>query len=269
MKKLIAKTALVSMLISSAQAGAIVDIEVGGGIWATGAPTGSMTAKGSVIDFADTTDLGSASNSYIWAVIDHAIPVIPNIRVERTTLKSTGQKDSTFNIPNVITATGTLDTELDLTHTDFIAYWGLPFGTWLPFIDELDFGLGAKVFDGSIDMAVSASGIVLDSYKESLPFAVPYGYAKLRIEPPLLFGIGFEGELKYLSLEAGSFKSNFTEYIVKADWGMMFPLPILDIKPGIEIGYRNMSLDIDAGSAGEADVGFSGIFFGLYGKFGI
>ena len=259
MKKLLTKVALASALISSAQAGAILDLEVGGGSWSTGAPTGTLETSGVEFDLQEQANLGSSDNTYMWLVIDHLIPVVPNIRIEQTTLKSTGTK--TVNIAGLIN--GNVDTELDMSHTDIIAYWGVPFGTWLPFIDELDFGLGAKSFGGSLTMT-DTLGIATPVEQSFDNVPVPYGYGKLRIEPPLFMGIGLEAELKVLSLDAVT----FNETIVKADWGFTAPLPAIDIKAGLEVGYRTMSLNVDASSL-KTDIAYDGIFFGLYGKFGI
>ena len=263
MKKILAKVALVSALVSSAQAGAVLDLEVGGGMWAAGTPSGSFTSDGVQVDMVNQLNLGSPSGStYGWAVVDHLIPVVPNIRVEQVSISSEGQKN--INILGLID--GNLDSELDLSNKDLILYWGLPFATWLPFIDELDFGLGLKAFDGGL-LIEDTLGLA-DPVSEDFNFGIPYGYGKLRIEPPLFMGVGLEGELKYFSVSSGSDSFTFTEYIVKADWGMMFPLPIIDIKPGVELGYRDMSIDVDSSDA-KADLGFSGLFFGVYAKFGL
>ena len=267
-KKMLLKVALVSTLISSANAGAVLDLEVGGGMWSTSAPTGYLEVTGVDVDLATEANLGSTSdNMYMWVVIDHPIPLIPNLRVEQTTLKSTGTKSYTTGIADLFTYTGDVDTELDLSNSDFILYWGVPFATWAPFIDELDFGLGVKVFNGSLVMTENLTGSSLaDESIDNAP--LPYLYGKLRVEPPFMFGIGVEAELKYLSIDTSSYVTNFNETIIKLDWGLEAPLPILDIEAGIEAGYRTMSFDIDA-SALKTDVEFNGIFFGVYGKFGI
>lgn len=255
MKKILTKIALVSALISSAQAGAVLDLEVGGGMWATSAPTGALELSPlGDMNFATDASLSSTSdNTYMWAVIDHPIPIVPNLRIEQTTLKSAG-------------STTLYDTDLDMSHTDFIAYWGVPFSTWLPFIDELDFGLGVKAFNGSFTMVNDTTSIETTQSFDGA--ALPYGYAKLRVKPPFMMGVGIEAELKYLNIDAGSVISNFTETIIKLDWGIEAPLPVLDIEAGVELGYRMMSFDVEVSDL-KGDVEFNGVFFGVYGKFGI
>ena len=259
MKNLFTKIALTTALITTAQAGAILDLEIGGGSWSTNEPSGMVKTGGVEVDLVQEAALTSTSdNMYAWAVIDHLIPIVPNIRIEQVTLKSSGTKESL----SILNFNGTVDSTLDMSNTDFIAYWGVPFATWAPFIDELDFGLGVKAFNGSLLMDESLTGTTVNESFSGA--AVPYGYGKLRVEPPLIMGIGLEAELKYLSLDA----LVFNETIVKADWGFTAPLPIMDIEAGVEVGYRTMSLNVDASSL-KTDIGFDGIFFGVYGKFGI
>jgi outer membrane protein len=263
MNKYLSSLAVCAFLATTANAGAILDVEVGGGMFSTDAPTGTVNANGYELDAQDKMKLGSTSdNMYAWAVLDHGIPVIPNVRVEQVTLKSSGTNSSLSGGP----INGDVDSELDMSNTDLILYWGVPFATWAPFLDELDFGVGAKMFSGGLTMS---NGTVADSIDESFSGGVvPYGYAKLRVEPPFMFGVGLEGEVKYIAYDAGSVEASFSETIIKADWGYLFPIPALDIEPGVEVGYRNMSIDIDSSDM-TTDVGFSGIFFGVYAKFGL
>ena len=261
-KKLLTTLAVVSGLASSASAGAIIDVEIGGGMWGTEAPAGQLTTNGVDVDLASQANLTQTSdNMYAWAVFDHPIPIVPNIRVEQVSLKSLGTKN--VNIASLIN--GDVDTELDLSNTDVIAYWGVPFATWLPFMDEVDFGLGVKAFSGALSMD---NGTVADAVNTSFNGAVvPYAYGKLRVKPPFMLGVGLEAELKYIESTDGV-EAKFSEMILKADWGFVAPLPLLDIEAGLEAGYRSMSLNVDSSEL-KTDIEFNGIFFGLYGKFGI
>lgn len=263
MNKYLSSLALATCLATAANAGVVLDVEVGGGMLSSDAPTGTLVTGGTEYDLESQAKLESTSdNMYAWAVIDHAIPIVPNVRIEQVTLKSTGTNNFTAN-----SFTGSIDTELDMSNTDLILYWGVPFATWAPFLDELDFGVGIKSFSGGIlmDQSITGSSIIDESFSGA---AVPYGYGKIRVEPPFIMGIGLEAMIKTISVDGGDVTATFNETIIKADWGYEFPLPVLDIKPGIEVGYRNMSLDIDSADL-ETDLGFSGIFFGVYGKFGI
>lgn len=269
LKGLVSTLAIVSGLASSVHAGAIMDIEIGGGLWSTATPEGKITTSGIAVDLATQANLTQTTdNMYAWAVLDHAIPIVPNIRIEQVSLKSVG----TTTLANIPAGLGldvtalNVNTTLDMSNADLIAYWGVPFATWLPFMDEVDFGLGVKMFNGSLVMQdnISATAAVDQSFNGAI---VPYVYAKLRVEPPFILGIGLETELKYIE-STDAVKAKFSEIIVKADWGFEAPLPVLDIEAGLEIGYRAMSLNVDSSEL-KTDIGFNGIFFGIYGKFGI
>ena len=256
MKKILTSLAVASALSTAAFAeSVIVDFSAGGGSISMDQPT--VTFGDSAVTTFDLT-LDEPSQSYTWAQFDHALPIIPNIRIEQVSMKYTGTATAAVSFNG-----GTVDTTgtstLDLSNQDIIAYWGVPFSTWLPMIDEADFGIGLKTFDGLLDVA----GVSLN---ESIDGVLPYGYAKLHISPPFLGGLGFEAEIKTISGGGAS----FNETILKADWSIEAPIPVIDLEIGIEGGHRSTTLKYDAdGSDAFMDLEFTGIFFGLFAKFGI
>ena len=256
MKKILTGLAVATALSTASFAeSVIVDLSVGGGSISYDKPTVTFgDSKATTFDLA----LDEPSDSYMWAQFDHAIPIIPNIRIEETTMKFSGTASAavTFNAGTVST-TGT--STLDLSNKDFIAYWGVPFSTWIPMIDEADFGIGVKKFDGLLDVA----GVALN---ENIDGTIPYGYAKLHISPPFMFGIGIEAEIKTISAGGVS----FNESIYKLDWSAEAPIPVIDLEVGIEGGIRNFTFTIDPdGADAYADLDFSSVFFGVFAKFGI
>ena len=257
MKKILISLAAASALSTAAFAeSVIVDLSVGAGSISMDKPTFAIgDAEATSLKMA----LDEPSQSYTWAQFDHAIPVVPNIRIEQSELKYSGTASTagTFNGIGVsISDTATVD----LSNQDIIAYWGVPFSTWLPMIDEADFGIGVKEFDGKI--TVSTTGAV----DETVDAMIPYGYAKLHITPPFLGGLGFEAELKVISGGGAS----FNETILKADWSVEAPIPVIDLAIGLEAGYRSTTFSYDAdGSDAYIDLEFTGIFFGAFAKFGI
>lgn len=255
MKKILTSLAVVSALSTASFAeSVIVDLSVGGGSVSTSAPT---VAFGDSEALKVTNTLNEPSQSYMWAQFDHAIPVVPNLRIEQNTLDYTGTASSTGTF-NGYTVTGTEASTVDLSNQDYILYWGVPFSTWIPMIDEADFGLGVKQFDGKI----TVNGAV----DEIVDFMIPYGYAKLHVSPPFMFGIGIEAEIKAISGGGAS----FNESIFKLDWSAEAPIPVIDLEIGVEAGYRSTTITYDA-DGGDAflDLEFTGVFFGVFAKFGI
>lgn len=255
MKKILTGLAVATVLSTASFAESlIVDMSVGGGTISMDQPTAAFGDSAAV---QVTNTLNKPSQSYLWAQFDHAVPIIPNIRIEQTEMKYTGTASAggTFNGFSLVT---TAASEVDFTNQDIIAYWGVPFSTWIPMIDEADFGIGVKQFDGKLS--------VVGAVDETLDFMLPYGYAKLHISPPFLFGLGFEAEIKTISGGGAS----FNETIIKADWSVEAPIPVIDLELGLEFGHRSTVITYDA-DAGDAflDFEFTGIFFGAFAKFGI
>jgi outer membrane protein len=254
MKKILSTLAVATALTTSASAGAIVDLTVGGGSMVSDTPTAKF---GDSEITAVTMNMADDAQTYAWAQFDHAIPIVPNLRIEMNSLSYSGTANLTGTFNGVSITTGTAGS-VDFTNQDYIAYWGVPFSTWIPMIDEADFGIGAKIFEGSLKITGAAD--------EALSFPIPYGYAKLHVSPPFLFGLGFEAEVKMLSGDGFT----FNESIFKADWLIEAPIPVIDLSIGLEAGYRSTVINYAAdGSAAFLDFEFSGIFFGAVASFGI
>ena len=255
MTKILTSLAVASALSTAAFAESlVVDFSAGGGSISMDKPT---FAVGDAETTAVTMALDEPSQSYTWAQFDHFVPIVPNIRIEQTAMKYTGTASTTGTF-NGFTVTGTEASTVDLSNQDIIAYWGVPFSTWLPMIDEADFGIGVKTFDGKITVAGAVD--------ETIDAMLPYGYAKLHISPPFMAGLGFEAEIKVVS--GGG--ATFNESIYKIDWSVEAPIPVIDLEIGLEGGYRSTTFKYDAdGTDAFIDVEFTGIFFGLFAKFGI
>ena len=256
MNKILTSMAVATALSTAAFAeSVIVDFSAGGGSVSMDKPT--FAVGDSETTKVDMT-LNEPSQSYTWAQFDHALPIIPNIRVETIDLKYSGTATAGLGTFNGVSISADAAATVDLSNQDIIAYWGVPFSTWLPMIDEADFGIGFKKFDGQITITGTTD--------ETVDAIVPYGYAKLHISPPFLGGLGFEAEIKTISGGGAS----FNETIVKADWSVEAPIPVIDLEVGIEGGYRSTTFKYDAdGSDAFLDIEFTGVFFGIFAKFGI
>ena len=255
MKKLLSTLALATVLTTSAQAGAVVDLKVGYDYYPGMSPTGSINGT----DVPTLFGISGSGQSSLYVEFEHLIPVIPNIKYEQNTLNYTGTAGLTGTFGGQ-TITASAASAYAWDNQDVILYWGVPFSTWIPMIDAADFGFGAKLGD----LAFGIDGV------SSTSFIMPaiYGYARIHVTPPMLFGIGFEVEVKALSATYEGNTISFSENIYKMDWMVEAPIPVIDLAVGLELGYRNTATVITAGGA-SFDLGFSGVFFGVVGKFGI
>ena len=255
MKKLLSTLAVATALTTSAQAGAIVDLKVGLDYHLGVTPTGLMDAY----DIPATLGVESAGQTSMYLEFDHLIPVVPNVKYEQNTLSYAGTASQSITIGGqVFTANAASTYSWD--NQDIIMYWGIPFSTWIPMIDAADFGFGIKLGD----MVMGIEGVSTTAF----PVGAVYGYGRLHVSPPMLFGLGFELEVKAISGTAEGLTMNYSETNFKADWMLEAPIPVIDLSVGLEAGYRTISYEISA-SGVAFDLGFSGVYFGVVGKFGI
>lgn len=247
-------------LATSANAGlAGVEFGVGGGQFNTENPTGSYSdGINPSLDLENMLSLEGSSNTYAWAYLEHPLPVIPNIRFEMNAEKYEGTSTISQDFMGQ-TFSGSVNSLGDISSNDVILYWGVPgtglASTAMPGVDfDLDFGLGAKMFDGEVSVTNSidptiASGEILDQ-------VIPYGYLRGRVEA---FGAGLEGQVKYVKYDV----NEYSDMSVKVDY--TFPVtPVLDL--GVEAGYKTTSLTVDVDTL-QADLSTSGFFFGGFIKF--
>ena len=252
MKKTV--TAL-GLMLASANAAALplVDFWVGGHSWNTGY-NGSVSATSNGapfdLDLDSTLGLKDSDNNVIWAAFEHPIPVIPNIQIKKTELETTGLGgiDQAFTFAGkTYTANLELDSAINLNHTDFTAYWGLP----LPVV-TVDFGLNVRKFDG--DLTINDASSVLDT-------PVPMLFARVGAELPFT-GLAVMAEGNYI----GYGDTNHMDYQVVVRYTIPM-IPVLDVN--IEAGYRAFELNIDPtdfdGDEDDltADIDMSGVFFGV------
>lgn len=245
----------IALTLASASASALpgLDLWAGGYSWNTAySGTVAATSGGSPIDLSLDTTLGleDSDNNVVWAAFEHPIPVIPNFQVKKTTLETTGMGEFTDSFTfggNVIDVSQGLDSDVNLTHTDFTAYWGLP----LPVV-TIDFGLNVRKFDG--DLTINDATSVLDA-------PIPMAFARIGAELPLT-GLAIMAEGNYI----GYGDTNHMDYQVVVRYTIP-AIPVLDVN--IEAGYRAFELNIDPtdfdGDENDltADIDMSGIFFGI------
>lgn len=259
MKKIVLSSIATLAIFSQANAGMLLDITAGAGTW-NAAPSGDMRYSGSTIDLENDLKLEKNSdNYYVYVDVDHAVPVLPNVRIERQELKTTG----TANLANIQFGNQSFNlnttTNMDLSQNDYSFYWGIP-GLNLASIGMIDIGLGINVkqFDGSIELQDSTGN------KEvvALNYFVPMGYASLTIDPPVI-PAKFFTSYKVISYQ----DSGLRDFMAKVMINLPIPLPLIDFT--FDLGYKEQSLKIDESLSDDinTDIKFSGMTFGISAKF--
>ena len=248
MKKLLLG-ALVALLPITGMSATILGFQAGGGSW-THAPSGDITASeggaGTSADLKDDLNLSSKSEGYGYFILEHPIPVIPNIKYVDTKLTSSGSGKANvsfdFNGTTYSTATD-LTTVLELNQTDAILYYEL-----LDNVVSLDLGINIKTITGKASVD---NGTTAQSTDFSAP--IPMLYVAAEIALPAGFAVG--ADISTISA-AGNTISDTT---IKLSYTTDFYL-------GVEAGLRTQSYTLDVDSV-KASMKFDGVFAGVFFKF--
>jgi len=241
----------IALVLASGNVAALplVDFWAGAYSWNT-AYTGDVSANPIDLSLENTLQLEDSNNNVIWAAFEHPIPVIPNIQIKQTTLETTGMgsidEEFTFG-GTTYSESVSLDSNINLNHTDLTLYWGLP----LPIV-TIDFGVNVRQFDG--ELTINDGSTVLDA-------PIPMLFARVGGYLPFT-GLSLMAEANYI----GYGETNHMDVQVVARYTLPI-IPVLDVN--IEAGYRAFQLNIDptdfGGSSSDlnADIDMSGVFVGV------
>lgn len=188
--------------------------------------TGTISSGGANIDVEDDLGMGKADQSVIWLGVEHAVPLIPNVRVRYFDLYESAsnhlQRSFEFN-GNQYVASTRVDSELELEMLEGTLYY-TPIDTTL----KLDLGLTVRHVDGFVRLNSFVSDSRLD-VDEMLPLV----HAAARFDIPSTGA--------YLGAELNAIKyddSSMNDYNVRMGWRSDFLL-------GVEVGYSRINLDLD------------------------
>ena len=208
----------------------------GAGVWNHEPGGGFQSTQGGStnIDMTNTLGMSKESEGYAYIAFDHPIPLLPNVRLEKTALTHTG----TANI-NVAfigqNVTGNAVASLD--STDIILYWRL-LDNWV----NLDVGFTARKFDGEFTIG-NASQTVTET--------VPMLYAAAQFDLPFT-GLSVGGDINMIS--AGGNSLTDTRIRVLYEMGIV----------GFEAGLRSTKIDLDDVDNVTTSITFDGLFLGAF-----
>lgn len=193
-------------------------------------------------------DLGfeDETSHVFWAMLEHPIPILPNLRVMHSAISATETSTSSqsFTIGGILfnAEVGVL-TDMDLSHTDATLYYEL-LDNWVTF----DLGITARQMEGYVEVQSEVSQKARSELKGVLPMA----YLNLQLDFP---GSGWSigGTANAISYRGDKVAD------MSARIGYAFELaPMVDI--GINIGYRSLSLQAEEFDDLYADATISGSF---------
>ncbi len=237
------KTLMAATLIASAPSAMalpFLDLEAGGGMTFPNLDSGQFGDEYSLTDSGGTQanlDLSAENGFYLNGRI--GIPIVPDLklRYERLNYSNSNFNEDFEFLGKTIEADGQVD--LDMSYLDTTFVYGLP--DLAPGIDYfVDFGLNLRWRLGGVD-AEEQGG-----YSRSVDFAaipLPAGHLAGGVTIPVV-DVEVSGELNTLPING----LGFNDWNIKARW--FAPLPTDAIaRLGLEVGYRNWSIDIDGEEA--------------------
>lgn len=231
---------------SAAHADTLLGVYAGGQMWA-------MESEGA---FASNTDLATFTfdderQGSIYIALEHFIPLVPNVKLARTTLDTDGftQLNSSFSFGGESFSTDTqLATDIQMTMTDHILYYEI-------FDNELisfDLGVNAKRIDATLmvdEVGGSASATQdIDGY-------IPMAYSKIEFGIPATdWSIFAEGS--YLAIDDHTI----------SDLNAAFEYRVIDslaVNVALQIGARAVTIELDDLDDTFTDFEFSGVYAGV------
>ena len=234
------------ILLGATHAASANDYMFGSGYWdwsvtgqiRSGSPSTSADVK-------DDLNLKDDSTGYLFAVVEHPVPLLPNVRLATTNIDTSGSGTVSTNFTwngTLYTATSNVNSELELDQTDVTLYYQL-----LDNVVGLDLGLTARSVDGraSVDDGTNQETAEFDGI-------VPMLYAGVQVELPLT-GLTLGAAGNALSVSDSSI-TDFNAYL-RYSSGYLF---------GVEGGYRSYTIDIDDLDDTTGEVEFDGPYVNLY-----
>jgi len=249
MKKLLTTLACGAMLTSVASAD-MMRIEGGAGIWQQKSSGDASYTETGYDDGEYKSKEDTYNQGYVWLMIKHPIPIVPNLRVEYVGIEDEGDVSGHFDD---YTAHGTT-AKYEMKQYDIIPYYNILDNTgWT----TIDLGIDLKVIDSTYtanNVIDNSTGLATD-YSDSSTVAVPLLYVRARVEFP--YNMAIEGIAKYI----GYGDTHIIDTVAKFDYTMEF-VPV--VHPAIEVGYRYQSYKFDEDdSDGKVDLKFGGFFAGV------
>lgn len=245
-KSLLACALLAAAVLAPVQADTLLGAYVGAQAWNMGVE-GGFSNNENVTNFS----FDDQTNGSFYVALEHPVPLIPNIKINRTMLDTNGVTTltSTFEFNDEVYSANTdLTTDIEMTGTDFILYYEILDNDLV----SIDVGINGKYIDGTI-MVSETSGNRMVS--EDFSGVIPMGYAKAEVGLPFT-GLGLYAEGSFLALgdsTVSDFQAAITYSFVET----------LALDMTLQAGYRTMKVELDDLDDLYTNLDFKGVYVGL------
>ena len=200
--------------------------------------SGEVVNKGSAVDIENDLNMDSDSNANFTAYFEHPVPLLPNVRVNYTSISESGSgKIGPEGFDDIINAD--VNSDLDLDQLDATFYYEV-LDNWV----NLDLGLTARKFDGELVVRDTAVGGRVST--TTVDAVVPMGYLAARFDLPFT-GVSVGAD--------GNFVSYSGDSLHDVNVYGQFEIAMLQLRAG----YREMAIDYEDDDD-QLDVELSGPF---------
>jgi outer membrane protein len=245
MKKAALSLGLIAFCASySSQADTLLGLYSGAQAWNM-ETSGGFSNDGSNTEF----NFEEQTNTNLYVAFEHPLPLIPNVKVQRTDMSTQGNVtlDSNFSFGGELFPINVdAITDIDITATDIILYYELFDNDLISF----DIGLNAKYVDG--ELLVTSDDT---KAREEFSGPVPMVYSRLAVGIPFT-GLGAFVEGSFLSID----DHTFTDYQAAVTYSLIENLAI-DVT--FQLGYRAVKIELKDLDDIYSDLEFKGVFAGL------
>lgn len=202
--------------------------------------SGEVVNKDSAVDIEKDLNLDSDSNANFTAFFEHPIPVLPNVRLNYTSISQSGRGEIGLEAFDDIPVGAEVKSDLDIDQLDVTLYYEV-LDNWV----NLDLGLTARRFDGELVLR-DQTPLSTKVSETSVDSVVPMGYLAARFDLPLT-GVSVGAEGNFISYSGDSLH-DFNAY-------GQYEFAMLQLRAG----YRQMAIDYEDDDD-KLDVEMSGPF---------
>lgn len=199
--------------------------------------SGQAASGSDEVDVENDLNLESASNTNATLYFEHPIPLLPNVRLNLTTIEEDGRGRLSVDY-GPITGSTVVDSDLDLQQIDLTLYYEV-LDNWV----NLDLGITARDLSGDLTIRETFGTQVSETEVDAI---IPMGYAAARVDLPLT-GLSLGGEINAIGY-GGDSVYDFNAY-------GQYEFSVLQM----QLGYRQMAIDYEDGDD-TLDVEVSGPF---------
>ncbi len=161
--------------------------------------SGTIQSGGAEVDLERDLGMGDQEHMMFFASLEHPVPVLPNAKFRYFDMGQVAYGTMNTNFKGQ-TFSGNVQTDLDLSHYEFILYYEL-----LDNIVEVDLGVNVKLFDGYLRIRQTSGAGAGTTSKTDFSQGVPMLYANVGGNLPFtglsagveLSAIGYSDSMAY------------------------------------------------------------------------